>query len=136
MPQSRPYGDRSILIVEDEFILRMDLVAFFSDEGFRVLEASSAEDAIALLATDPGVRVVLTDINLQGQMTGLELAKIVRHRHPPTTIFIMSSQTAPLAVELAAGAHCFPKPVNNVRLLRQIEPLTPSGAMAARCWAS
>lgn len=131
MPQSRPYGDRSILIVEDEFILRMDLAAFFSDEGFRVLEASSAEEAIALLATDPGVRVVLTDINLQGQMTGLELAKIVRRRHPPTTIFIMSSQKAPAAVELAAGAQFLPKPVNNIRLLRQIEPVTPSGGMAA-----
>ncbi|QIF82565.1 response regulator [Brevundimonas sp. 'scallop'] len=126
MLQSRPYGDRSILIVEDEYILRMDLVAFFSDEGFRVLEASSAEDAIELLANDPGVRVVLTDINLRGEMNGLELAKIVRHRHPPTTIFVMSSQQAPLATELASGAQFLAKPVNNLRMLKQIEPETPN----------
>ena len=126
MPQSRPYGDRSILIVEDEFILRMDLAAFFSDEGFRVLEASSAEDAIEILASDPGVRVVLTDILLCGEMNGLELARIVRHRHPPTTIFVMSSQQAPLVADLAPGTRFLAKPVNSLRLLRQIEPVTPN----------
>ena len=126
MGQSQPYGDRSILIVEDEFIIRMELTDFFREEGFRVLEADTAEQAIDILAHDTGVRVVLTDAELRGRMTGLELAHIVRTRHPPTILFVMSTRRAPDQGALPTRTTFVSKPHNLQHLIRQIEPVTPS----------
>lgn len=49
MGQGKPIGDKTILIVEDEPLIRMDLVDFFEDSGWRVYEAENADDAIVLL---------------------------------------------------------------------------------------
>ncbi|QYF87014.1 response regulator [Brevundimonas sp. PAMC22021] len=126
MGQSQPYGDRSILIVEDQYIIRMELMDFFREEGFRVLEADTADQAINILAHDVGVRVVLTDMELHGEMTGLELAHMVRTRHPPTTLFVMSTRQAPDQSALPTRTTFVSKPLDRQHLLRQIEPVTPN----------
>jgi CheY-like chemotaxis protein len=63
-----------VLIVEDEFLLRLDAADFFGDAGFKVYEASNADEAIALLELHDDIRAVFTDINMPGSMDGLKLA--------------------------------------------------------------
>ena len=82
MPQSateRPV----ILIVEDEFLIRMHAAEMIKQAGYDVVEALNADDAIAILENRRDIRVVFADIRIPGSMDGLKLAHAVRHRWPP-----------------------------------------------------
>jgi len=100
----------SVLVVEDEPFVRLDIVMTFDDAGFTVHEASSAEDAIAILEREPEIRVVFTDIELRGTMDGIELAHYVRDRWPPTILVVGSGRIRPSADALPANTAFIPKP--------------------------
>jgi CheY-like chemotaxis protein len=59
-----------ILIVEDEFLLRLDAAETIESAGFEVIQAANADEAIAVLKTHPDIRVVFTDIQMPGPWTG------------------------------------------------------------------
>ncbi|MEI5688895.1 MULTISPECIES: response regulator [Sphingomonas] len=121
MGQSRPIGSRTILIVEDEALVRFDLVDFFTLAGWRVFEADHAEAAIAILDSHKEIRVVLTDVQMPGSMDGVKLAHYVRERFPPTVLFVVSGNAPIPQSELPARTTFLPKPFDPHRLLRQIE---------------
>src|SRR5664279_3394362 len=79
-----------VLIVEDEFLLRMGAAEMIGDAGFDVVEAASADEAIAILEARPDIRVIFTDIQMPGSMDGLKLARFVRDRWPPIKIIATS----------------------------------------------
>jgi len=64
----------SVLLVEDEPLLRAVTSDHLRDEGFRVIEAAAAAEAIALLEQHPDIDVLFTDVNLPGVLDGLELS--------------------------------------------------------------
>jgi CheY-like chemotaxis protein len=64
-----------VLIVEDEFLLRMDAVDMIASAGFDTLEAVNADDAIEILEARPDIAVVFTDIQMPGSMDGLKLGR-------------------------------------------------------------
>ena len=74
---------RTVLVVEDEPLIRSDLSDLLTDMGYTVLEAASADQAIALLETRAEIIAVITDVHMPGSMDGLALARIVRERWPP-----------------------------------------------------
>jgi CheY-like chemotaxis protein len=80
----------TVIVVEDETIIRMDITMSLQDEGFIVLEASNADEAIGLLDAHPEIRLMFTDIDMPGSMDGLKLAEAVRDRWPPVKIIIAS----------------------------------------------
>ena len=61
-----------VLVVEDEFLIRMDAVDMVRAAGFDAVEASDADEAIS--------SQVATDIEMPGSMDGLRLAAAVRDR--------------------------------------------------------
>ncbi len=78
MPQSsidpEPYADRvTVLVAEDEILIRMDVAEALREAGFRVLETSSADEAIQLLEQGHAVDVIFSDINMPGKIDGLDL---------------------------------------------------------------
>jgi CheY-like chemotaxis protein len=75
-----------VLIVEDEFLLRMDAAHTIEEAGFEVLEAGSADEAIEILEARLDITVVFTDIQMPGSMDGLRLAALIRGRWPPLKI--------------------------------------------------
>lgn len=81
-----------VLVVEDEPIIRLDLIDTLERAGFGTLEAGSAAEAIALLERHPEIRVVFTDVQMPGTMDGIALAKCVRERWPPTIIVVSSGK--------------------------------------------
>jgi two-component system, response regulator PdtaR len=99
-----------VLIVEDEFLLRMDAADFMEDAGFTVHQASNADEAIALLELHDDIRVVFTDINMPGSMDGLKLAHYVRGRWPPVKLILTSGHAPPRDEDLPAGSGFFGKP--------------------------
>ena len=64
-----------ILVVEDEFLIRLTLTEALSDEGFEVLEAETGDAALPMLAAASGIRLLLTDIQLPGSPEWLCLGK-------------------------------------------------------------
>ena len=70
-------GER-IMIVEDEFLIRATLVEVLEDEGYEVIAAESGEEALALLRSDGGIALMMTDMQLGGDMDGLTLASAAR----------------------------------------------------------
>lgn len=101
-----------VLIVEDEAMIRMGAVALIEDLGCEFFEASSADEAIALLERHPEITIVFTDIQMAGSMDGLELAAYARRRWPPLKFIIVSGNHVATAVEMPVGARFFPKPYN------------------------
>src|SRR3954447_18834536 len=79
-----------VLVVEDEFLIRLHATDVFREAGFEVVEATNADDAIVILETRGDIRVVFTDIQMPGTMDGLKLAHAVGHRWPPVHIIATS----------------------------------------------
>jgi two-component system, response regulator PdtaR len=79
-----------VLIVEDDFLLRMDAVDIVKAAGFEPVEAGNADEAIAILESDLNIHVVFTDVQMPGTMDGLKLARFVRDRWPPIKIVATS----------------------------------------------
>lgn len=121
MGQSTPIGSKTVLIVEDEALLRFDIVEFFEERGWRVFEAGNSEEAIAILDQHGEIRVVLTDVQMPGDMDGLKLAHYVRERFPPTLLFVVSDQAPVTRDALPARATFLPKPFDLHRVMRQID---------------
>lgn len=122
--QSKPIDMNSILIVEDEAIIRFELVDFFEDEGYCVHEAGNADQAIAILAQHSSIRVVLTDIDMPGSMDGLRLAHYIRERYPPTLLLLVSGRVSLPQGALPTHSAFLSKPFDPARLMRTIEDMT------------
>lgn len=99
-----------VLIVEDEAMIRMGAAALVEDLGCEFFEASSADEAIALLEKHPQITIVFTDIQMAGSMDGLELAAYARRRWPPLKFIIVSGNHVATAIGMPEGARFFPKP--------------------------
>jgi two-component system, response regulator PdtaR len=104
--------DRStaILIVEDEFLIRMDTASFLESCGFIVFEAQNAAEAIRVLEAHKEIRLVFTDVNMPGTMDGLALAHYVRGRWPPIKLIVTSGYVKAGANDLPEQAIFVEKP--------------------------
>lgn len=80
----------SVLVVDDEPMIRMDITGQLIEEGFRVFEAGKADEAIALIGTEPSIHILFTDTDMPGSMDGLRLAAAVHRRWPPVKIVVTS----------------------------------------------
>lgn len=121
MGQSTPIGSKTILIVDDEALIRFDLVDTFERAGWSVYEAENADDAMAILDRHKEIRVVLTDVQMPGSIDGLKLAHYVRERFPPTILFVASGNVPLRDDQLPLRTTFLPKPFDPNRLLRQLE---------------
>lgn len=131
---STPAGTRTVLIVEDDAVLRDTIVELFSSAGWVTAWARDGFDALTTFRADPA-DVILTDIMMPG-MSGLELVKRIREFDFDTPILILTGYASfdNSVLALRAGANDFiDKPFENEELLGAAErllgdPLAPSGA--------
>ncbi len=82
-------AERLVLLVEDDTDLRATLREMLCDLGHAVIEAASADEAEALAAL-PGVTLVLSDITLEGERTGLDLARALAEGGGPRVALMTS----------------------------------------------
>ncbi len=102
-----------VLIVEDEFLIRMDAIDMVKAAGFDVLEANNADEAIIILEDRPDVTVVFTDIQMPGSMDGLKLAAAIRGRWPPIKIVATSGMMDVTRDDLPSGSRFIRKPYSS-----------------------
>ena len=113
----------TVLVVEDEALVRMDIGLLLDDEGFQVLEASNADDAISLPDAHPEVRLMFTDIDMPGSMDGLKLAAAVRDRWPPVKIIVTSGHRHMSDDTLPVVGRFFSKPYDPSRVIHAIREM-------------
>jgi CheY-like chemotaxis protein len=113
-----------VLIVEDEFLIRMDAVDIIRDAGFDVVDAESADEAILILERRLDITVVFTDIQMPGSMDGLKLAIAIRGRWPPIKIVATSGLVKICPNELPSGSHFLPKPYSRSQIIGALRELT------------
>ena len=116
-----------VLIVEDEFLLRMDAVDMIGAAGFEVAEAANADQAIEILESRPDITVVFTDIQMPGSMDGLKLARAVRGRWPPIKIVATSGHVGVRETDLPDGGRFLPKPYSPMQVTGVLRELTGGG---------
>jgi PAS domain S-box-containing protein len=112
---------RTILLVEDDALMRTLSAKMLQEHGYRVLEAENGTAAHRLLAsTSDKVDVVLTDVVMRG-MSGPELALQLTETHPDIKIVYMSGYTGELLGERGtAGIALVEKPFTRAALLKSI----------------
>lgn len=113
-------GPSTVLVVEDDPIIRMDAIAMIEDAGFVVIEAANADDAIALLEARPDISIVFTDIEMPGTMDGLKLAHAVRQRWPPVILIVASGRVCPLVHEMPSDTVFLRKPYSAAMVVKAL----------------
>lgn len=83
--QAKPH----ILVVEDEFLIRMMLTEQLRENCYNVTEASNADEALSkMTASSP--QLIITDVRMPGSMDGIGLLLAVRENLPVLPIIVVS----------------------------------------------
>ncbi|MGC2027431.1 response regulator [Bradyrhizobium sp.] len=122
---SSAYGARRpvVLIVEDDLLIRIHAAQIIEEAEFDVVEASNADEAIAILEARPDIGVLFTDIQMPGSMDGLKLAAAVKGRWPPIKILTTSGLVTVGPDELPEGGRFLPKPYSPTQLAATLREL-------------
>lgn len=123
MAQSQPFQRQTILVVEDEPLLRMAATDFVEDAGFDVVDVANADEAITILESRMDIRLVFTDIDMPGSMNGLKLAAAIRDRWPPIDIVIVSGHGRPTPADLPPRSLFFSKPYDETNVAAALREL-------------
>lgn len=83
---------RSVLLVEDEPLIRLVLAEALIDEGYHVSMASNVLEAIAVIGRNRTFDALITDVDMPGSLNGLELASMVASYAPSTAIIVTSGR--------------------------------------------
>jgi CheY-like chemotaxis protein len=116
-------GPVRVLLVEDEFLLRMDMADTLRGAGFQVIEAASADDAMHFIASGEPIDLLFTDVQMPGALDGLALAERVRARHPDVPVVVSSGSTDVESKASRLGKFV-PKPYEPGRIAGMIGEIT------------
>ena len=89
-----PQGEQapSILVVEDEPLVRAVAVMHLQERGFSVMEAQDADEAMLILGQDPSIAAVFSDVQMPGSMDGLALAQWLANTRPTVKVLLTSGR--------------------------------------------
>jgi DNA-binding NtrC family response regulator len=79
-----------VLVVVDDFLVRINTAETFEEAGFEVIEARDAASALAVLQERSDVQLVCTDVHMPGELDGIDLAVRVREHHPQLKVIVIS----------------------------------------------
>jgi two-component system cell cycle sensor histidine kinase/response regulator CckA len=122
-PESAPGGSESVLVVEDEEAVRHLVCRVLRGKGYRVLEATAAEAALALAAESPEpIDLLVTDMVMPG-IGGAALAAHLVARRPVMRVLFITGyaiEAVERQGELAAGGEPLEKPFSADQLARKV----------------
>ncbi|WP_268234546.1 response regulator [Novosphingobium marinum] len=122
-PARHGYFPTTVLVVEDELLIRMDVVDQLQTEGFQTLEAGTGREALHQMEGDRQIDIVFTDVDMPGNVNGIVLAHEVREKWPSVGIIVTSGQAVISVDTLPAGAHFFSKPYEMKAIFAIIQEL-------------
>ena len=128
--RSWPLQDMHILLVEDDPLIRDLLAEALNEAEFNVVEAGSAEEAIALLERRTDIRLLLTDVHMPGRFNGMDVARAARARCPELPVVFATGRPETLMDfdEFGEGDVCLAKPFSPSEAVAKIEALLSATA--------
>ncbi len=109
----RADGDETILVVDDEPLVRMLAVEELQDLGYSVIEAEDAPSALRLLNSNRQISLLITDVGLPGGMNGRQLADAARTNRPDLEVLFITGYAENAVLNhghLEHGMHVMTKP--------------------------
>ena len=115
----------TVLVVEDEIMVRLPIAEFLRDCGYNVVEAGDAGEAIAAMQGDEPVSLVFSDIRMPGNMDGFGLAEWFRSHYPNVPVLLTSGYNGGRSLSAAAGpgVRFIEKPYSQNQVARRIAAL-------------
>lgn len=113
---------RTVLVVEDEILVRLLITEELRLAGFTVVEAANADEALTILQSAAPIDLVMTDVRMPGSMDGLGLAEVVRSIRPELKIIVASGHLPTLPASNTVDAF-FGKPYDPARVVQRVKEL-------------
>jgi CheY-like chemotaxis protein len=126
MPLPRPLLQSTVLVVEDDEVLRMCAAEVVADAGFIPVEAANADEAFAILESRSDIALLFTDIQMPGSMDGLDLARTVHDRWPAIKIILVSGRAELSERERPVDSRFFQKPFAMKQMLEGLQEMISS----------
>jgi len=121
-----PHGDETVLIAEDDPIVRRMAARLLTRHGYKVLEAANGEEALREADRFPDtIHALLTDV-IMPRLGARELIEEIRKRRPEIKVILMSGYADDSQLRQSAGEHQIPflsKPFTEMMLLHKIRTL-------------
>ena len=117
-----------VLVVEDDFLIRIGAVEMIEAAEFDVVEAANADEAMEILKVRLDITVVFTDAQMPGSMDGLKLAAAIRGRWPPIKIVATSGNIDVRRFDLPEGGRFLSKPYSSAEIVGTLCELTGAEA--------
>lgn len=113
----------SILLVEDDVLIRYTAADLLRSHGHEVVEAAHGEEAKSLLASGLVVDLILSDVSMP-KIDGIRLTELVRQDYPGLPVILVSSSYSPdiarLRVPFLSKPYCTEKLLDAIR--RVVQP--------------
>jgi CheY-like chemotaxis protein len=119
-PSKQPTS--TLLLVEDEVLIRMAISQYLRECGYRVIEAANADEALKVLQSENSIDLVLSDVEMPGSLDGFGLAQWIRKNKEGLEIILAGSpeRAAKTAGELCENGPTLNKPYEPQILLEAI----------------
>ncbi|HEY0436419.1 MAG TPA: response regulator [Phenylobacterium sp.] len=123
-PPAEPEATKLVvLVVEDEPLVRRVAAAMLEEAGYAVIQADGPRQALLALEARGEIHLLFTDIQLPGEVDGLELALLVRSRWPQVGLLVTSGHHDAAPERLPEGGRFLAKPYARADVLREVEEL-------------
>ena len=122
-----PDGHGTVLVVEDEAIIRTLITDALAERGFQTLEAGDGHEALTVLETAPPLDLLITDVGLPKGMNGRQLAEAARANAPDLKILFITGYAENAVIggrQLEPGMHLLTKPFEIETLAARVQELT------------
>lgn len=117
---------RTVLVVDDEPLIRLALADALMDEGYAVIEASNVLEAVAVLGMHD-IDILITDVDMPGGLNGFDLVRLVRVSCRHVVVVVTSGASVPGEGVLEADETFLPKPYRLDDLIARLETYRISG---------
>jgi DNA-binding NtrC family response regulator len=111
---------KTVLLVEDNPDVLEITAYMLEDAGYEVVAASNCEQAMQVASVRPDIGVVLTDLNLNEEMSGIEMGEAMHKEGLKCPLVVMSGDATPPASGLPSWMRFLPKPFDRQMLLRAL----------------
>ncbi|MFL9924093.1 response regulator [Herbaspirillum lusitanum] len=125
-PSPGASGRKTILVVDDEPLVRMVAVEILEELGYFVVEADDGVAALKVIAAHPDIDLLLTDVGLPNGMNGRQLADAVRAQRPDVPVLFVTGYAENAVLNhghLERGMQVLTKPFAADVLARRVKEL-------------
>jgi CheY-like chemotaxis protein len=125
IPSSESPPRPTVLVVEDEVLIRMSVADYLRECGYRVVEAGNGDEALAVLESDTHIDILFSDVQMPGSIDGFGLSRWVRRERRAVKVILTSgvAHAAESAGDLCEEGPMLAKPYDHADLERRIRTL-------------